>query len=77
MDKKKCTGCILERILCDIHIQYNILVTVDESIGKGLHRSTRNLMDLMYMFMILTVVIVSQLYAYNINQIIYLNTFVR
>lgn len=69
MDKKKCTACFLERILCNIHIQYNILVTVDESLDKGLHRSTRNPMGLTDMFMI-TVVIVSQVYTYNINQII-------
>ena len=75
MDKKKkkhkkCTGCFLKRIPCNRHIQYSILLTVDESLHKGLHRSTRNLMGLMDMFMILTVVIISQVYTYNINQII-------
>ena len=67
---KKCKGCFLKRIPCNRHIQYSILLTVDESLDKGLHKSTRNLMSLMDMFMILTVVIISQVYTYNINQII-------
>ena len=74
MDKKKKTQkmyrLLFKRIPCNRHIQYSILLTVDESLDKGLHRSTRNLMSLMDMFMILTVVIISQVYTYNINQII-------